>query len=253
MDSHVVCPVSVAVWESLLKDDESKDIELIGGDSSVRCHEVVMAAASDVFKQMLGSQMKEAQEKRVQLKCYTGRQLKFIVRLLYTGQVDPADWAPEEELSPTTPCEHVLAGTLTGAEATEDSARVPRAPKLAGWRSRRLPTSSSEDEDTRDVEPPLSFLLATCSFSKQYQIRGGLCAQMVSKIKKRVKQNIHCYEEVFCFAIAEDIGPLRLFCINFAKESAAVRRRFEKGDLQPQVAFELHAIWEAPAKKRKFF
>ncbi|CAE8641789.1 unnamed protein product, partial [Polarella glacialis] len=205
------------------------------------------------FKQMLASPMREGQDKRVELKGFSGTQLNFLMRLLYTGQVHSSDW------------DNVTApGLPRGPECdSEDPEKRPTGrrdkrsssnPRMGSWRSRRLspsPLNSSDEESI--AEPPLQFLLAACSFAKTYQIRGGLCAQMVSKIKKRVRSDVTAYEAVVRFAIREDVGPLRLFCVHFAKESAAIRRRFEKGDLPPEVTFELQAIWEAPRKKRKFF
>ena len=52
-------------------------------------------------------------------------------------------------------------------------------------------------------------------------------------------------------AVAQDLGALRLAAAQAAQRSADVRRRYDAGELRPEVQFELQGIWPPPAQERK--
>ena len=53
-------------------------------------------------------------------------------------------------------------------------------------------------------------------------------------------------------AVAQDLGALRLAAAQAAQRSADVRRRYDAGELRPEVQFELQGIWPPPsARERK--
>mmetsp|Transcript_56682 Transcript_56682/g.184471 ORF Transcript_56682/g.184471 Transcript_56682/m.184471 type:complete len:238 (+) Transcript_56682:61-774(+) len=87
----------VSIWERLFESDDSKDVTLVGAEGEeVPAHSLVLCAASEVFKKMLGGGMLEETTKRVEVKDYTAQQLRFFLRLVYTGQVSASDVALDE-------------------------------------------------------------------------------------------------------------------------------------------------------------
>eukprot|EP00973_Karenia_brevis_P046099 6385676-Karenia_brevis.AAC.1 len=90
LTGQVNVPVQSGVlhmWERMFDDEDSKDVNLIGSDGApVRVHSCVLSNTSDVFKCMLQSPMKEGKSKDIKLDSFSATQLRFITRLLYTGQ-----------------------------------------------------------------------------------------------------------------------------------------------------------------------
>lgn len=81
------------MWESVFADDSTKDVTLVGADAKeVRAHSLILSKSSDVFKEMLSSDMSEGRTKVIKLSEYSAEELQFALRLLYTGQVDASDW-----------------------------------------------------------------------------------------------------------------------------------------------------------------
>lgn len=95
-DVPLSCPVALEVvelWERLYEDTDAKDVSIIAkGGEAVRVHSVILASLSDPFRAMLASGMVEGQSKTIHLTDYSREELQFFFRLVYTGQVDPADW-----------------------------------------------------------------------------------------------------------------------------------------------------------------
>lgn len=218
--SCCVSPVVVALWERLFEDEQSKDVELVAGNGrAVRCHALILSNSSRVFKQMLSTPMKEGRERRIELECSTPGQLLFLLRFLYTGQIEPEDWLSE--------CEEM-------------------------------------DKKRHQSNAPLLWLLWACSFAKKYQV-DDMLEMMIDLIKERLDAD--CFELVLQFAICNDIGPIRVHCVIYAKSEddemvkkqifgkGYIRRKFDDGQLAPEVCFELLSIWPSKfqdVKKRLF-
>lgn len=78
--------------EALFADDEGKDVQFHTKDGTATAHSFVLRAVSKVFQQMLSGEMSEGRSKTIELTDITRAELVFFFRLLYTGQVDEADW-----------------------------------------------------------------------------------------------------------------------------------------------------------------
>jgi len=81
--------------EKLYDDDSHMDVDLVASDGVVRAHSCMLSAISEPFKAMLSNGMVESSTKRVQMADFNVAQLKFILRLLYTGGMDSSEWPPE--------------------------------------------------------------------------------------------------------------------------------------------------------------
>lgn len=77
----------------------------------------------------------------------------------------------------------------------------------------------------------------------------------VDKIGARL--DVSNFNELFSFAINQDISPLRMKCLYFAERHDAVHDKFAANELSPEVIFALQAVWKVPTKpatrKRRFF
>eukprot|EP00435_Cladocopium_sp_Y103_P011303 s2180_g2.t4 len=78
--------------ELLFADEEGKDVKFQTKDGAAMAHSSVLRAVSKPFRQMLSGEMSEGRTKTIELPDSTRADLLFFLRLLYTGQVDEADW-----------------------------------------------------------------------------------------------------------------------------------------------------------------
>jgi len=97
--------------------------------------------------------------------------------------------------------------------------------------------------------PPLGLLLAALGFAKKYIVE-----YMVRWLMEATwdRLNTTSFEQILATAIHLDIAPLRLRCLRFAENNAAIRARYESNSVtEPLVAFELQAIWPRRETKRR--
>lgn len=98
-------------------------------------------------------------------------------------------------------------------------------------------------------KPPLSLLLGVFGLVRKYLVehmRGWLAKLLLEHL---TSQN---FEELMAGAIRLDDGPLRMHCLNFAKDSAEVRAQYINGHLRaPEVLFELKTLWPQRVVKRR--
>merc|ERR1712070_596805 len=74
-----------------------KDIEITTRDGSTRTHSCLLKNMSEPLKRMLECGMVESNAKRIHMPDLTADQLRFILRLAYTGHVQPSEWKPSLE------------------------------------------------------------------------------------------------------------------------------------------------------------
>lgn len=89
---------------------ENKDVtfELIDGQE--KAHQVILEAASDVWKAMFGSGMLEKTQRVIKIPDMSCAAMRVFLRLLYTGLVDSTDWTTDEpEDSPLLPLDILLS------------------------------------------------------------------------------------------------------------------------------------------------
>ena len=84
--------------ERLFEDTSGKDVQLIASDGEEHAHSIVLAVASNVFKAMFASDFIEGRSKKVEILDKTRLQLRFWLRLLYTGQVEENDWIADDNV-----------------------------------------------------------------------------------------------------------------------------------------------------------
>eukprot|EP00929_Paragymnodinium_shiwhaense_P104930 TRINITY_DN69762_c0_g1_i1.p1 TRINITY_DN69762_c0_g1~~TRINITY_DN69762_c0_g1_i1.p1 ORF type:complete len:386 (-),score=78.37 TRINITY_DN69762_c0_g1_i1:115-1272(-) len=99
MDSDVV--ELLAMYGGLLSD-ENKDVTFKLADGEEHAHKNILMAASEVFAGMFKQGMREKQEGVIELPDVSRIAMKVFLRLLYTGHVDPADWASSGQLEKAT-------------------------------------------------------------------------------------------------------------------------------------------------------
>jgi len=83
---------SLELCESLHDDQQFKDVTFKLGDGEVRAHRCVLAAASPAFAGMFTSPLRESSSGVVELPDCKDRAMRVVLRILYTGHVDPRDW-----------------------------------------------------------------------------------------------------------------------------------------------------------------
>lgn len=249
----------VSSWERLLDDRDSADVTFVcANGAEVLAHSLILSQASDVFKRMLAAPMVEGRTRAIQVEAYTETELRFILRLVYTGQVDEADWAGEDggnagaaetgrpvPRDPALSPEESMILEASGAPLSpEETELFGSPPTLHGFGRRRIVSRQAAEGKGH---PPLKLVLSAASFGKRYELR-GFQAWMVDRIKPRVSELT--FEEVLRFAIREDFGPLRLHCVRFAESSPSVRIKYDRKSFAPEVLFELQATWNAPSEAR---
>mmetsp|Transcript_150504 Transcript_150504/g.288390 ORF Transcript_150504/g.288390 Transcript_150504/m.288390 type:complete len:265 (-) Transcript_150504:128-922(-) len=243
------------VWERIFTDDEGKDTSLKASDGTVPVHGMLLANLSEPLKCMLRGSMREAETREIDMSEFTSVQLRFILRLAYTGHIDSADWVSlhsAQEAEPTrmiTRRRHWRKRPLSPSLSPE--ARRSRSPT---WDNHRMRSRShsfevfdrdcggSRRKSALREKPPLELFFAFASFAKKYDVPGFLSVA-VERIKERVDCNT--FDEVMCFAISLDVGPLKMFCIRYAEKREAIRIEYDRCSLSPPVMFELQALWEA--------
>lgn len=108
-----------AVYERLFVANDTKDVEIAMADGSLWAHSVILSANSEAIDGMLKHGVAST-EKKLHWKDYPISTGKFVLRLMYTGTVDPDDWASantksgssraEEEKKEEVPLECLLGG-----------------------------------------------------------------------------------------------------------------------------------------------
>lgn len=252
----------ISNWERLLDDRESADVTFIcANGAAVLAHSLILSQASDVFRRMLATPMVEGCTRTIQVHAFTETELRFILRLMYTGQVDETDWASENgggtgaaesgrpmprDLGLTQEESMILEASGGPIDPSESEVLSSPPPLIARRRIRPMAEGKGH--------PPLKLVLSAASFGKRYELR-GFRAWMVDRIKPRVSELK--FEEILRFAIREDFGPLRLHCVRFAESSSSIRLKYDRKSFAPEVMFELQAAWNAPSElrghKRKSF
>lgn len=247
-DTVTVRSAVADIWDRLYLDEDSKDVRITTRDGVVRAHGLVLAQISDVLKAMLNSTMSEAVSKQIDMREVTSCQLIFTLRLAYTGRINSADWAgmEDEPARESDAWDHVFR-----AEAPVEvqfGRSMPTTPPFyvdspyGVTKGRGKGTGKGKTNDAGN-RIPLDLLFGCAAIAKKYSIPGFL-PMMLHKIKQRL--TIHNFNKVMSFAVSIDLSPLKLFCIRFAEEQPEVRRMFQQSELNPEVEFELLALWSRP-------
>jgi len=104
---------------------------------------------------------------------------------------------------------------------------------------------SARDRSKEADELPLVLLLGVLRVAKKY-LADSVTKLVVEVLKTRLAQASgipETVETILAASIAEDIGALRMASIQVAKQSEAMRERYETGELRPEVEAELQALW----------
>jgi len=88
----------VDIWEQFYRDEDSKDVELRCRDGSAWAHSVFLERLSEPLRCMLRSGMQESRTRKIDLPDFTSVELRFTLRLCYTGHMDAVDWEELEML-----------------------------------------------------------------------------------------------------------------------------------------------------------
>lgn len=264
----------VELWERLYLDEDGKDIELLAKDGSVWAHGVILSQLSEPLKCTLRAGMRETTTKQIEMRDYTVSELKFTLRLAYTGHIDESDyrsndtaaalesgtsassadsaipplWNPFNTVAagppppgPPPPGTGLFGGVPPGAMI------APRTPPQHPWRvAQHAPGATAVPAQQPQQHPPLDILFGCASISKRFEMP-GLVSLMLDKLKALVTaQN---FNSVMRSAVALDLSPLKLHCVRFAESSSDIQRQYQAGSLSPEVEFELRALWDTPTSK----
>lgn len=146
---------------------------------------------------------------------------------------------------------HQLSFSANGHELTPDATPAssglmdtPLSAKLVG------PIPIEEEPGSElTLHPPLELLFSAATFAKMYDIEDFL-ATTIDRLKACI--NVNSFDSIMEWAIRLDLAPIRMAGLLYARESDVIRAFFDRKTLQPQVQFELQAIWSGlSAKKRR--
>ncbi|CAE8592864.1 unnamed protein product [Polarella glacialis] len=99
-----------SVYERLYAAEESKDVEIQMLDGSIRAHSIVLSANSDAITGML-THGAASTEKTLRWNDHPVVVGRFVLRLMYTGTVDPDDWPDlQGDSSEQIPLQLLLGG-----------------------------------------------------------------------------------------------------------------------------------------------
>eukprot|EP00929_Paragymnodinium_shiwhaense_P005395 TRINITY_DN10727_c0_g1_i1.p1 TRINITY_DN10727_c0_g1~~TRINITY_DN10727_c0_g1_i1.p1 ORF type:complete len:380 (-),score=79.79 TRINITY_DN10727_c0_g1_i1:109-1248(-) len=346
-------------WKKLFEDQEFKDVEIKVGDDTIMADSLVLRMSSPVFAAMLKHNMKEAQTMKLEIDDSSLGEFRFFVRLLYTGQMDPADWksqigiepsmdeqgvqapprqpapvlqqmspsgqvfqasplpqqpAPWQHMSPSglprslpqsqqplpplpptlpdppeQPAEslpvmspsgyvrqaafvaqpHHAVDMLPGfnairsSEQTRPASGGPSACSLGATLSTQQPSLPScpgcccrhscrsppslwsppamrISPPTSTNQPPLSLLLGATRLAKKYQVE-WLLHVLIDVVNSRIHEST--FEQIVTEAVENDLAPVRLCALHFAKSSGVIREKYENADYAPEVLYELQAVF----------
>lgn len=245
--------ITLEFWERVFDDEDGKDVELEAADGSVRTHSQILAHVSEPFKKMLSAGMMEQRTKKIKLQSFKAAQLKFVLRLMHTGQIDPCDWPHEAEKMDRASTRKRRRKEPGSVDSEDDFIRGPPSRGRLGSPTKSArsvsPMSERSVSSTNDGgSVPLSILLGSLEFAKQYEI-----SRLVSLILDFMRPRICLsnFDKVFQQAVAIDMSPLKLMCIEFARKNSRIKDMFDKGQLSAEVSFELQSLWTAPIRKKR--
>jgi len=280
----------VELWERVLEKSPN-DIELLCKDGIVEAHLVVLSAISDAFFAMLSHPMSEKNTKVINMREYTCTEIRFFLRLIYTGQVDPEEWdigQDEDEMKVAEKLEELANGgahspsssrrSVDSRDMCSTSTPVPRDRHLHAHRHPHHPphhphhtTLSVEDPPPpmkADIDPDGPIREEVETIETDSTSRGEMPMSLLLPAMSLCRKYEICYEEwlydkikqgcschtfakIAEFAIREDITALRLWLLKFAVESPSIRILFEAEFLPPRVLYELRAAFPSVRKSRK--
>eukprot|EP00930_Biecheleria_cincta_P047926 TRINITY_DN33322_c0_g1_i1.p1 TRINITY_DN33322_c0_g1~~TRINITY_DN33322_c0_g1_i1.p1 ORF type:complete len:208 (-),score=28.65 TRINITY_DN33322_c0_g1_i1:75-698(-) len=100
---------------------------------------------------------------------------------------------------------------------------------------------------------PLEVLLAVASLGKKYLVESVLSmttqACKVRLEEARASDSIEEFEQILSEAIAADMVAVRMASLNYAKDFSKLRTAHDAGQLKPEAAYELQAIWPSPCTR----
>ena len=99
----------------------------------------------------------------------------------------------------------------------------------------------------------MDLLLEVFALAKKYMC-DAVSSFLMQTLKRRLQAlnqtdaaSAETLERLMASAIANDIGPLRMAALEKAKELPALREKYNKRELAPEILFELEAIWPTPS------
>ena len=108
-----ISPGTLQLWERLRGSAQGQDVTLLCGDGEVLAHAAVLCAASPVLRAMLGSSMREGDERRIELKDSPCEGASLFLDLLYAGttyaQVETAALLEAIQLAHRWQVDHVTS------------------------------------------------------------------------------------------------------------------------------------------------
>lgn len=245
MDSRVGMRIDVVdMWKRLYEDMEGKDVRIITAEGEeVGAHRCVLSSISEPFKKMLSGNMLESQNHVIKLEQFTSIQVRFFLRLAYTGHVHDDECRRKGDrylAGVPSHKKHKLTDMLSDTLKKNKRSRATEITRIEMGSPCSDPESDPESSPSI-TNPPLELLMACAKLSKMYEVT-GFVTWMLELIKPRV--NIFTFNEIACLAIAQDMARLRLYCIKYAEDSRDIRKLFDNRALCPEVLFELESIWK---------
>jgi len=178
------------LYERLLKDEDTKDVEIEMQDGNLFAHSCMLCASSDAMRGMLRhGNVAHSAQKQLCWREHTIEVGRFLLRLLYTGTVAEEEWEG--------------GGVPETAVAVECAGGASAGGAAAAGISRQT---------------PLRLLLGALSIAKVYQVP-HLIHVLTEALKVRVDDE--SFDEICAGAIRMDVTALRMHCLRYAERCDA--------------------------------
>eukprot|EP00746_Dinoflagellata_sp_MGD_P127107 gnl/MRDRNA2_/MRDRNA2_61777_c0_seq1.p1 gnl/MRDRNA2_/MRDRNA2_61777_c0~~gnl/MRDRNA2_/MRDRNA2_61777_c0_seq1.p1 ORF type:complete len:258 (+),score=45.76 gnl/MRDRNA2_/MRDRNA2_61777_c0_seq1:123-896(+) len=250
------------MYERLFVSEESKDVTIKMSNGTLLAHSVILGAASDALKGMLSNGIAKT-EKTLSWEEHPVEVGSFVLRLVYTGSIEEcSDWEKDTDGHAVIPLKILLGGLRISAFFQIIHLIKP----LCEAAERRISTSTFNEIYSAAIAIDLTALRQCCfSFAKEQALLSDgtevealkLITASGARVPKgergTVQNGIITWQSNF----VSDVSKVRHEIIVIKHGSLSIEAMYEKGELAPEVMFELVPLYgcrsEPPEKKLRRF
>lgn len=251
------------LFERLLNDDDTKDVEIEMQDGIIRAHSCILYAASDAVRGMLSHGV-AATEKKL---CWREHPLevgRFFLRLLYTGTVAEEEWGQEGGKPQATMPEQTPLRLLMGALSIAKVYQVPHLiHALTEALKSRLDDDNFDDIYTNAIKMDITVLRLHClRYAERSDDKEIVEGARVRALRHITVQNADVgvgsvgtvnsnyvieWDDTGSIGYGTDVELVRdMVDLIACPKANGVRQKYEAKELSPEVMFDLAALWGPP-------
>lgn len=255
---------AACLYEKLLADDESKDLEIEMSDGVVRAHSIVLCASSDAIAGMLrGGSAATSPQKRISWREHSVEVGRFFLRLLYTGTVDEKDWnqggGARRDGETDVPV-RLLMGSLSIAKVY---IITPLICPLTETIKKRLAVNTFDTICASAIKADVMPLRHYCmKYAEDDHLEKRKKGQRVKALKHIHKESADvpkgakgtvrsCGQVIWDNGFLNELATIACAVEYIEEDKPGVRKLYEAGQLSPEVMTELAGLWPEPVQAAK--